>query len=470
MWWARSGGDEGGGVPLEEGAQMAAEVVGEEPQGAFEALVRSHDDGGLTAMTYKDAAGATIPHHANASDAVDRITSETSNAGTPSAYTYDTTSQVAVDRPEVPNGAGARGLARDRLSDGVECETQGFAGEVMMKCFPSALVHLVLAYVVISLAAGPIPTARGGGVKLTVEKEMDSEAGSIAIAASAHSPRLIQAVLPSFWPARFRVLKWKGDPEDASVRGKNVAYSADGKHLIVVDSTHLSVADSKLSKVIWRRPAEGVPDSFAHAGGVVAYTIREKGRLSACVAEMATGKMLAEYRTPAGFDLEVEQAGLLGDGTLVVSIAAGGERRGENKLVLRKPPYKVSDSSVDLDESPWLLAGSPDGKSIAMSGHKGEVWIRRLEAGAKTVEVARHKHRISCRRLLFSPDGKYVLSLCFGEAILADAGTGREVARFYPHDRGCIAAAFTHPDRFVTASAGDGIIKQWRIEQTPPKR
>ena len=60
--------------------------------------VRGYDDAGnLTGLQYKDGSGATISDYANVFDAADRIASETRNGGTPTTYSYDTTSQLKSD-------------------------------------------------------------------------------------------------------------------------------------------------------------------------------------------------------------------------------------------------------------------------------------------------------------------------------------------------------------------------------------
>ncbi len=103
---------------------------------------------------------------------------------------------------------------------------------------------------------------------------------------------------------------------------------------------------------------------------------------------------------------------------------------------------------------------SPDGKLIAtVSFHGGQLWD--VATGQESLQFGSGL----MNSVMFSPDGKYILS---GDedktARLWDAATGQELRQFIGHTDIVWTAAFSPDGKYVATASGDGTARLWDTE------
>jgi WD40 repeat protein len=105
---------------------------------------------------------------------------------------------------------------------------------------------------------------------------------------------------------------------------------------------------------------------------------------------------------------------------------------------------------------------SPDGKSVAVGGSKGQTVILDAASGRQTASLKQHKGAV--RDVAFSPDNK-LLASCdeTGNIRIWEWSRGRELHNLAGH-RGAVHALAFSPDGKSLASAGaDGTVRLWDV-------
>jgi WD40 repeat protein/DNA-binding SARP family transcriptional activator len=224
---------------------------------------------------------------------------------------------------------------------------------------------------------------------------------------------------------------------DGSVRlldlGSGRVRTASGRHGAMVrgaqftpDGRLLATAGDDAKVIVWDVKAATAVETLAgHAGPVIGLAIdRGARRLDTAAA----------------------------DGTVITWDLAGDERLGR--------PFDAGRTSGD-----WFLETtiSPDGRSLAMQQADGTVSLVDLATlGRRAVAIEGvREHAATAYAPAFGPDGTLAVSGVDGLLALADARTGRIVARLRGH-RDLVFSPTVSADRRILASTGeDGTLRLW---------
>ena len=106
----------------------------------------------------------------------------------------------------------------------------------------------------------------------------------------------------------------------------------------------------------------------------------------------------------------------------------------------------------------WSVVFSPDGKYVVSGSadNTARVW-----EAATGQEIARMTHTDQVNSIAFSPDGKYVVSgSADNTARVWEAATGQEIARM-THEDGVSAVAFSRDGQYVLSGSADKTARVW---------
>ena len=166
-------------------------------------------------------------------------------------------------------------------------------------------------------------------------------------------------------------------------------------------------------------------------------------------------KELATLRSHAGI---VNFVAFTGDGHLLVS---GGTDNAVRlwDLATRQLRQTWQQKRVAIN----CGAASPDGRTLAWGDADGRVTLWNGTAGQWLLDLGSHMARAAA----YSPDGKSLALATYGQVLLLDAGTGRELAALHVPAPWAWAVAFS-PDGSILATAegdypqsGPGVVRLW---------
>ncbi len=100
----------------------------------------------------------------------------------------------------------------------------------------------------------------------------------------------------------------------------------------------------------------------------------------------------------------------------------------------------------------YAVAYSPDGKLVAAAGNSAK--IRQWDAKGGTTRSACAGHPGAVTTMMYSPDGRYLLSSSGKEALVFDAPRGTEVQRFLGHKTHIHCLAFSPDGRKALSGSG----------------
>jgi RNA polymerase sigma factor (sigma-70 family) len=107
------------------------------------------------------------------------------------------------------------------------------------------------------------------------------------------------------------------------------------------------------------------------------------------------------------------------------------------------------------------LLFSPDGKTLASHGYDGVIHLWAPEGGEKRHELKGHRGSVSA--FAFSPDGKQLASVSWGDSVVRvwDVAAGREVRQLKGHARNALAVAWSPDGKTVASTANDNTLRLW---------
>ena len=213
---------------------------------------------------------------------------------------------------------------------------------------------------------------------------------------------------------------------DLGATARSVAFTSDGSHLVVVESA-----------------VEGPPARI---------TIRDAATLqptgSAIQPEGFTGSFISQYWT----DPNVAQTP---DGRSLVTASAEGE------LAWWNLDSREKTRTIEIEDGYRALALSPDGRTAAIGLDRG---IRLIDVRTGAAREAKGALASSPIRLLFSPDGKTVVSTNVdGTVTLWDAGAATPSETLRGHLRSVWQPVFSPDGDTLYTASSDGTAIAWDL-------
>jgi WD40 repeat protein len=166
--------------------------------------------------------------------------------------------------------------------------------------------------------------------------------------------------------------------------------------------------------------------------------------------------------------------------TAILTFAVSPDGKGiatvqrDGRVALRDATGGASTCSFLDHSGPALaMAFSRDGRSLAVGGAKGDIFLFDVEAGGAERPLGIPIRSSSVKGLAFSPDGQTLAASSYlnHEILLWDLAAGRERARLRGHASPVISLAFS-PDGASLASGGvrDDAIILWDLASGRPQR
>jgi RNA polymerase sigma factor (sigma-70 family) len=226
---------------------------------------------------------------------------------------------------------------------------------------------------------------------------------------------------------------------------QSVAFSPDGRRLIVAEDNRLALFDPQAGKeVVEWAGHRGVVQQvcFSPDGTRLLATsddplwrILEWDAGSGRVLRRVPGKALWARLTAFSSDRKILVATAHGSALHLWDTTTGGE--------LRQIPIPLKDSS----QSPGNLAYQPGGKLLAVAAAEGEaVWLFDAATGQQVCTVEGMGQRDRVASLAFSPDGRLLAAAAQKTIELAEVPSGRRIRHIVlPKEHTAVAAALS-PD------------------------
>jgi RNA polymerase sigma factor (sigma-70 family) len=358
----------------------------------------------------------------------------------------------------------ARAVAAGQAAAGVVSVKVAALAEGVMKAMWGKSLKIAMALL---LAAGIV------GAALLAHQPLATQTPSGSVGTRTEPPQAGKAAgVP-------RVLKLDG-------RGRRVAWSPDGKTLAVVTKVEKTILgfqyDRKGSAIrLWDVEKGQVRHTLAEDPG--------KGLAFQQVALSADGKWIAatvseEVRRPNM--LMIRDVVKVWDAkTLALKQRLGGDSQlvcvalsPDGKLVVAGDPSKkmvrlwnagtgALERTLKIGEAqPWSLAFSPDGKTLAVGGQKGD---GSGEVTLWDVQTGELKHTLDQVRFVtavaFSPDGKLVAGSDGGGLVQVwDVEKGEAIVSLKGNKRCPRTIAFLPDSRIVAVGGSDGKVRLWDVQ------
>jgi RNA polymerase sigma factor (sigma-70 family) len=395
-------------------------------------------------------------------------------------------------RLSAARGMLARRLARHGLTLSVAALAAALPPTTASACVPPSLVT---ATVDASMAA-----TAGPGTAATVSANVASLAEGVLKAMWAKSQKLVVNVLLTVailigvaavvvlvdrtpHDARAKVLPLDG-------RGRRVVWSPDGKTLLVVtkvEKTFLGIRYNSRGSAIrlWdvetgqsrQTLAESTEPGlafqrvvFSGDGKTIAATVAqasEQGNTRPVhgVIKVVDGVIkLWDAKT-----LELKRTLTTDSFLICVALSPDGERvvggdAGKKVLHVWSARTGTEERSIKTgDAQPWVIAFSPDGKTLAVGGQTAD---RSGEVQLWDARTWKRKHAVkqNVDTLAFSPDGKLLAVSSGGEQIrIWNVDKGELIASLKGHPRGQRSVAFSADSKTLAAGGPDGKIRVWDV-------
>jgi WD40 repeat protein len=217
---------------------------------------------------------------------------------------------------------------------------------------------------------------------------------------------------------------------------------------------------------VWDLNSQGEVQQLLHNDEVekVAYSpdgryVATASRGSAQIWELSSGQPIRSLKSTKNEETVVDVA-YSSDGRYVARISGSqGKARiwdvnGERELT---PPMNHEAPLADI-------AFSPDSRFVAAGGKT--VWIWRISSGKKVLAL---EHEKSVNAVVFSPDGKYVITASEDNFVRVwNADTGTEIRRMN-HGRPVADIAFSSKSETIASAGNDGFVRIWDINSGKEK-
>ncbi len=255
--------------------------------------------------------------------------------------------------------------------------------------------------------------------------------------------------------------KWEFDFEDDEGSCRDLAFSPDGRRLLIARGKTVLVVDTRTGKLdidLEPHPEEVIAIAASATSEWVA-TVGGDNVLR--LFSLRNGIFLWEFSKP---DSSLHSPAFHPDDSMVVV----GDQRSRNLLVLDRKSgdlvREIRASSGGMDDRSSLVAFSPSGSSIATTNsEKVRVEIFSTSTGEKIQDLSGHSSPI--QGLSFSPDGSTLATGAWdNRAILWDLQSGKPIHSAAGHQEGIEALAIDPGSTKIASGDETGRILLWDLE------